>query len=262
MALMCYKKAVFKDGEAMKKRIISILLLVLIVLCSLAFSSCLSKTERVLAKAISKTEKLDSFKAVSKTDICVTVNTNGTHATETTSTRTDVTVVDAKSDSPKIYLVHDMGGEYYIADGYVYPYSGKNNRWEVNEYFSLDRHVADAYILPSKKVLSKAEMSKSEKSDTISIAYSIPEDEFRDIYSSVIEETTEDLKNFDNIVIDNVNVVYTISSGYISKYEMSFDMKMSKNDVKVKAIANLEISFVHPGREYTITPPESYLIHK
>ena len=251
-----------------KKKIYTILIVMLIMMVCLFSTSCAIETRLMINKAIRKTEKLDSIKSTIQTDVHVSVDANEQTGYANVKNSTTIIVNDVNSASPKVYYSTEsknsstglppVSNSFYIEDGYWYNYSNPGYVPTQGKKFDYKEYIGDAFILPSNKILNNAEITKDDKNDITTIKYSIANDDAERFCHYILEQISAELDDYEDITIENVNVKQIIKAGYISEFEITLNLKMRDNDNSVFASVKSTVKIVNPGRHFEITLPKNY----
>lgn len=257
----------------MKKRIISLLMIACLVISLSAFTACSENPVKVIGSAIEKTGELNSYQAKMEMETVTTVAVAGESQTVTVPMVVDMKVADAKSDSPRVSADYSITSEgittemeiytegewvYMVMDGEGYKMSLEDAGDEYNYSESVDKMLKE---LP-EDLLKEVELIKSENGKTATI--SIPDEMFAEIYSDLVSNAVSSLGEADaNVEIKNAVVTVTVDNGYISYYEIAFDMEMSMTIAYVGTVNSTskvtsKITYENPGENVTVTAPNGY----
>ena len=248
------------------KKLISLLLT---VCCLLLFlTSCTGSAEKLVVRAMEKTEALDAYCAQLVMDIEMKA---GTQEIEMLTVM-DLSVVDATTRNPELYAeayMEIMGEsveyEMYVEDGWVYMLqNGDGYKMSTHDAFDDEDDVTETFddffqelpetVYKDIKIVKNDDGSKS-------VSLSIPNDVFEDAYSdltdSVMDSVTEGVA-FSDLTLKNAVLDITVKDGYISVFEITFDMSMRIEGTRVTVAVKEQLIMKDMGDDVQVEPMEGY----
>ena len=262
------------------KKLLS-LLLVLVMMLSLTFVfSCAQdngdggiteptdpKTD--VAKAITKTNELDDYKATMEMNMDISMNILGTEMSMEVPMTSNITVKNAHGDKPEIYteiettiMEQTTTAQTYCDGTWQYTYDGEEGyKVEVDEAQDYIESLEETLKNIPADLLEGLSFEKVENGYKVSVQ--IPDDKFAELFDEIIDGATESLGEEMDVTISNAVVDIIINSSfYIVEYDMEFDMvmemDMSGMTVEANAHAVVNTTIHNPGQDVTITPMEGY----
>ena len=254
----------------MKKRILSVLLMLCLLLTSVAVLASCGRVEKTIEKAVEKTEALEEYEIEMRQVSTVEVQGQKQRVAITTNMK----VKDVKSDNPTIWMEIEieMDGEkqsteMYIEDGWMYMAYGNSGYKAKLEDVGEDEDDYLAQVENIVKDLPKEALEESEvkredgkKIITATIDGKLMDDIFEELIDEALEEffTDDELLEDLSISFDDAEVEIVIKDGYILSYELDYDMDMEIADEVAESDNSVKIKYITPGKAVTITPPEGY----
>ena len=257
------------------KKILSVLLVICIACSALFMVSCDNSkvdnsvsAKELVQNAVEKTESADALSA--KMSMKMSMSVMG--MSMEIPLDMDIKVLDAQSEFPKTYidvsmsmLGTDMDIGIYTEDGWgYYEYLGSNYKMyigdEGDEYTSMANSLVEALpddMLENKKVVKNSDGTRS-------VTVELSKEEFGNIYASFVQEMYASMigsvADIADLEIDDIVITYTVaSSGYLSKYEMSFKMGVTVEGVSSTMTVDASMDYVEfDPAKITITPPAGY----
>ncbi len=254
----------------MKRRILSVVLMLCLLLTSVAVLASCGRAAKTIEKAVEKTEALEEFEIEMRQ--VSTVEMDGVEAKVICTT--NMKVKDAKSDNPTIWMEMEIevGGEkesteMYVEDGWIYMVYGSSGYKAKLEDIGEDEDDYLAQVenivkdLP-KDALEESEMKREDgkKIITATIDGKLMDDIFEELIDEALEGLgyDEDLLAQMSISFDDAEVEIVIKDGYILSYELDYDMDMSIAGETAESDNSVRIKYIDPGETVTITPPKGY----
>lgn len=251
----------------MKKKIVSMLLIVCLLVVGASLTSCQS-ANTLLTKAFEKTDALTEYAAEMKMEMSM----------EIAGEKIDVPVVidmkvkDAKSENPVLWAeysattagqettmeMYKEGEWIYLASealGGGFKISAEESEGEYDFAKDVDEIVAE---IP-EELLEDAEVVKNDDGSK-SVSVVIPKEKFSEIYGDLLKTVTE-MNGGDEDAkasASDITVKVTVDDGYISSYDISFKLSMTLFGQTVESDVTASVTFKNLGEEVTITPPEGY----
>ena len=259
-----------KGAVKMKRRILSVLLMLCLVLTTVAVLASCGRVEKTLEKAMEKTEALEEFEIEMRQVSTVEVQGQKQKVALTTNMK----VKDAKSDNPTIWMEIEieMGGEkqtteMYIEDGWMYMAYGDSGYKAKLEDIGEDEDDYLAQVdnivkeLP-EDVLKSAEYEREDGKKIITAT--IDGKLMDDLFEELIDEALagygydDDLLEELSISFDDAEVEIEIKDGYIFSYELDYDMDIEVMGETAESDNTVKIKYIDPGEAVSITPPKGY----
>lgn len=270
----------------MKKRILSLTLLVITLISVFAFTSCKEKTTyEIVSEAITKTLALESldldFDEYAKTitqlagqSVAVTVESNH-----------EMQIVDFNSKNSKfdISSVTTVSGQgvrsetYYDGNDYYVESNGTKTKIEGDsEDASLLNSVNNVKTLIMQipeELLAEIELTENEENGTKALELEIEDAKFKEIFEDYIDLQKDVLdKQYDgkygDIVLKNVTngkiSIVVNEDGYLDSYTVSSKMIFTMDysvgkleyDIRISVDSESSFNFNNPGEKVTIEAPE------
>ncbi len=248
----------------MKRRVIS-LVMVLVALCTLLTACGPKSTSEILTEALEKTEALDSVAA--KMELRIDLLDTG--MPWSIPITVDMKAKDLKSENPTLSTVisttmfgQSMEIEMYQEDQWAYmvmddtKYKAKVE--DVQGQYDFAENIDDLLQeLPDALLEAVTLVKNDDGSQTATIA--VPGGQFADIYEDFIEGLdTGSGMDVSTVKISDAVVTITIANGYVTVYDMGFNMEMTAEGVTSNTEVTAKITFDNPGGAVEITPPEGY----
>jgi len=261
------------------KKILSVLLVICIVCSAVFMISCDKKNKdgqvdtSISAKELVKTavEKTEGSDALSgKMSMKMSMKLMGMSVDVPLDL--EIKIKNAQSDMPTAYVDMNMsimgmeqkmtmysenGWGYYVMDGQEYKtYLGT----EDDEYTSMANSLVESLpdnILDNQKVIKNS-------NGTRSVKVTLTKEQFGDIYADFVEEMYASMmggsSDISELEIDDIVITYTVaSSGYLSKYEMSFNMGVNVQGINTTTTVKATMDYYEfDADKITITPPAGY----
>lgn len=245
----------------MKNRVLT-LLLTLLFMCSLC-TGCGSSASAhsVIQSAMEKTQALDSMAAEMKMEM--TMSANG--MTLSMPITVNIKAKDIKSDDPVVFtklsltmLGQSLDAEMYQENEWSYVVMG-DTKYKTQAENRVDEYDYSDEILQDipEVLLENVEMVKGEDGSATA-TISIPGEQFTQIYEELIETLNESVSEEAEVVISDAVVKITVANGYISVYDMAFNMEVTVDDTSSTMDVKASVSYENPGQDVEITPPEGY----
>ena len=246
------------------RKITSLLLVVVLVFSTMLLTSC-ENAQSLITKATEKTQKLDSYKA----ELEMEVVTSAQGMTLEIPMTIDMKVKGAQTDSPVVSatIAMSMFGQtfdidMYAEDEWIYMSSnGENVKMSADdadgEYDYTDDIQSMIKDLP-KDVLKDAEIVKNDDGSK-TVALDLASDVFEDVYDDLIKSVNDSSDTeASNVEISDAKVKITVADGYISVYDISFDMDITVSEIETSSSVKCTVTFKDPGKDVEIAPPEGY----
>lgn len=249
----------------MKKRIVSLVLAVCVLLMCVSLSACrTSDAYAVVSAAIEKTQGLDSIAA----EMNMEMNMAAEGITMSIPIKVDMKIKGMQSDDPiigstismsmlgesiEMEMYQDSEWTYIVSDGTSYKTSISA---EDSEYDYSDDMNDMIQLIPEELLENVTLTTGSDGSQTVTV--SVPDEKFAEIYDDFLAGLdTAGIEGAD-INISEAVVTITVANGYVSVYDMSFKMDMEIEGVSAATDVKASVKYSDPGAEVTITPPEGY----
>ena len=243
------------------KKIISILLLVCTLLsCTLTLSSCANNPQAVVATAMLRTQKLDSYEALMTVDMEMSVSG------QKISIPMDVRIKaqDVHGTAPKMsadmsitYDGHTTKDSIYIEGDWIYAYK---NHEGVKAKMEEDEAHDSNYLESVKELLQELPESFFEDVEMVenedgsrTVKLEISEAELSDMFDNVLEGVSD---GADDISTSDATVTITVKDRYLSSYRIAFDMYMNVEGYKAVTEVEICLKFIDPGKAVKVEFPE------
>lgn len=259
----------------MKKRIIS-LFLVLVVLCTGAMLSGCDGNKKspdsaeksvavIIKEALKKNENLDSMSAVMKMEM----NMEAEDMTMSIPITAKIKAKNLKSDNmiSFVEMTMSMLGQEIVMEMYqegqwAYVVMGdikyKSNLKDMQGGTDYANNAKDMLKEIPEDLLKDVELVKAEDgSQTATISFS--GETFSEIYNELIKDViSETGTEMGEIKISDAVVTITIDDDFVTVYDVAFTMDMTVEGVSTTTKAKVTLTYENPGQDVTITPPEGY----
>ena len=261
----------------MKKRIISLFLVVAVLCTALMFAGCNDEKKTtssepdeksvaaVLKEAVNKNEDLDAMSAVMKMEM----NIESEGMTMSVPVTANIKAKNLKSDNmiSLVDMTMSLLGEevamqmyqegewaYVVMDDFGYKYNLEDELGGMDYADSAKNMLAE---IPEDLLLGVEPVKAEDGSQTVTI--SIPGEKFSEIYNELIEDVAaESGALMGETNISDAVVTITIADGYVTVYDISFTMNMTEEGISTAVEAKVTLTFDNPGQDVEITPPEGY----
>ena len=259
----------------MKKKIASLALAAMIVLSLISLTSCEKLTAYgLISKGIEKSESLDSMEADMTLQIKMelqgtSVNVPIVYHVKAAGLKTENPVMSAGMQISMLGQemktdIYSEGEYFYLTVNNEQSMKFKADESTQKEYDVVDK-MKDTLQLPSEEVFKDVKIQENEGgSKTVSTELSdeIISENYQDLIDSMSSLASAG-GEIGNVAFSGAKLSATVNKdGYISAYELSFDMKMDakvmEETTEVKASAVLKLEYNNPGADVTVTPPEGY----
>ncbi len=246
------------------KKITSIIVLVFLLLTSTLFTACSSEAETLINEALRNTDKLDAYEV----SLTIEVNT----ALFTIPMDVDLKVIDAQSDSPTMLatvFIETLGKneqlELYTTGDWTYITSpgGKSKvkrSSTTSQKYDYTNDIEDILQDFPHEVLKGAK-AVDQKDGSQKVSLSIPDEVFVEVFDdllSTIYITVTDDYTLQEFQVSNAKTDITVRNGYVSNYDINFDMTLSINKVEATAAVSANLRYESIGNDVKILPPVGY----
>lgn len=248
----------------MKKRMVSLLLVVCLMATVVLFTGCES-AESLVKGAIAKTSMLDSYEA----EIEMQLDMEASGMTMSIPMTIGMKVKDAHGDNPIISAntaISMLGqsiemdvysdGEwiYLVSEGEGYKVSAENG-----DEYDYTGDVDDMIQNIPEDLLKDAEIVKNDDGSK-SVTVALPDEVFAEVYKEFVDSMNETAtgSEVEDIEISDAVVSITVKDGYISVYDISFEMNMTVVSLETSMDVKATITFKNPGQDVPVTPPDGY----
>lgn len=248
----------------MKKKILSVILVISLLCGVFLLSSCEDNAAAVVEKAIEKTQNLDSYEAV----MTINIGMEFMGASINMPMTYDIRVQNAKSDKPLMYakmettlLGETIDAEIYTDENWAYVSSdGEGMKFPVAdcaEYgYDYTATVDDLLVALPDDVLENVTISTGSDGSTV-LSVTLTDEQFAQMFKELVEDVNES-DEMANIVGANASIEITAKGGYLTKYQISFNMKMDTMGVSADAVVTATIEYKNVGKPVTVTVPDSF----
>lgn len=259
----------------MKKRIVS-LFLVLVLLCTcMMLSGCAGgknapesadkSVAAVIKEALDKNENLDSMSAEMKMEM----NMAAEGMTMSVPITAKIKAKNLKSDNTISFvdLTMSMLGQEIVVEMYqegqwAYVVMGdikyKSNLKDMQGEMDYADNAKDMLKEIPEDLLKDVELVKAEDgSQTATI--SLSGEKFSEIYNELIKDVVSETgTEMGEMKISDAVVTITMVGGFVTVYDVAFTMDMTVEGVSSTTEAKVTLTYENPGQDVTITPPEGY----
>ena len=251
----------------MKKLTTILVALLLVATCAFSLASCQAlDTVEVINGAIEKTANLTEYEAKMNMNVEMTM----TGMTMSVPVTVDLKVKDADKENPTVWLKmatevlgQKMDVEAYIEGDYAYVVTDgegyKMNAVDIEDEYDYEDDLKEIIKKLPADLIKDIELNKSEDG-SYKVTLNLTEETFKALYNEMIEEMNElALSEVDGeAAIGNGSVSVTVKDGYVTNYDLSYQMSMEVYSITADATVTASVEFVNPGKTVTITPPECY----
>lgn len=250
----------------MKKRIVSLLLaLCVFCMCGLLASCNQLSTFVVVSQALEKTAKLDSMEAkmememeMSMMGMDITVPIDAEVKAKGLQGDNPVSLSDISTSvlgqTVEMVMYQEGDWAYYVVDDMKY----KTNIAEAEAETDYTGVVTGLLQKLPEGLLEGIELVDNEDgSQTMSLELS--GEQFTEIYADILDTTSAQYgDSISKFEISDASISITVKDGYVSVFDMAFTMDMTVEGVETSSDVVYKVSYLNPGQEVTITPPEGY----
>lgn len=264
----------------MKKKIIALLLVFCLALC---FAGCKeeessggkSKKDKdgssgqsqtlSINDAVEKSQKLDAIDAVLNLEMEMTANgvdmtipleaqikSKGLQSgNPVTSVAMKMTMMGQKA-SMEMYQEGDW--VYMVSQGMKYKMSVS----EMGDEYDYSDDINNMLQPIPEEIIKESKTEKADDGST-TFTFTMSGEKFSELYDDFLDGVAEDSgMTGGDIKISDVTIKITAADGYVTVYDMAFDMEMTVQGVEAQVDMKASITFKNPGKDVTITPPAGY----
>lgn len=249
----------------MKKKIVSLLLTLCMLVTLGALASCGEKSAaEIVNAALEKTNALDSYAADMALDISMSVS----GVTMDIPMNIEMKAAGIKSGAPVISAAMTMemlgisvamdiysDGEWMYIDALGEKY--KMSMADASGEYDYTEYMDSMLVALPEDMLADKELIKNEDGSQ-SITIEIPSETFTELYGDLVTQmnSTSTGAALEDISITDAVVTITVADEYVKSYDISFGMTMNVSGTETTAEAKAVLTIKDPGTDVTVTAPE------
>lgn len=258
------------------KKILSILLVLCMLFSCIMLASCEDKDDdeeqktpaQEVAAAVKKNEKLEDAEYTLNMTMSMEIPGYGTYTIPVT---VDMLVENAGAENERAYaevemdmgLMGSMSMKMYTADGWAYydmeDYQYKMKLEDLTDDEDYSKIAGSVVKEIPESVFGETQFTANEDG-TKSITLNLTQEQCEQVFGDLLENMSEMAyaEEGASMSISNVVVKITLDKGYVSNYDVAFDMGVTMEGETITANCEASVEYKNLGKDVTITPMEGY----